>query len=105
MVGARDVQELRHANPMLLRERDGERDFARLARDDDLSRSVQIGHVHIAFRGERAHRIFISANHGGHGAIGLFARFLHERAALRHQSQTGGEIKSAGGRVRREFTE
>ena len=54
--------------------------------NDGLAGTVEVGYVHIAFLRQLDDVLIGTADHGGHGALGGVAGFLHEGAAFLNQA-------------------
>ena len=105
MIRAGDRQRNGALDALVLGLRGGGLDAGGTAAEHDLAGSIQIGHIHIAFRGEFADGGFLTAQHGQHRALSGTAGLLHEAAALKHELQAGGEIKRACRGMRGELPE
>ena len=103
--GPGDGEFHRLPRAVFLREGDGHDDFRSLAREDDLPRSVDIGDIHIGGGGEFADAVLLSADDGGHSAVGSLAGLLHGAGALVHEAKSGFKIKSPRSGVGGEFTQ
>ena len=96
MEGPGDGEFYGLSGAVFLGQGDGDDDFGGFTREDNLSGSIDIGHIHISNGGQFAHTVFLAANDRRHGAFRPLAGFLHGAGALVHEAEPGLKIEGSG---------